>query len=227
MSKLDNAVGRDPVPHIDEQLQNIDNQLQNLVRKESTEQPARQTPLSDDGQTLNRSLPLLTPSSTSRRITSKRLIRLVLGVGLLGLAVWALIPLLFDVRSTKAVLNAPVVTLRSPIDGTVTFLCQTACGANAPANTPLFDVKNPLADDDRLDALKDEQALLEARVEGLRQQLKGLTDLRESLAASARKYQDARLRTLELERDGAQSLLKNAQVVEKQRNYEKDSSWRE
>ena len=141
---------------------------------------------------------------------------------MLCLALWALIPLFIDVRSIQAVVNAPIVTLRSPIDGTVTFQCQTACGANAGANSLLFDVKNPLADDGRLDVLKDEQALLEARIEGLGQQLAGLNDLRENLLVSAHKYKEARLRTLELERDGATSLVKAAEAIEKQRENEKD-----
>jgi multidrug resistance efflux pump len=222
MSILDEAVGQTPVPTIDEQLQNIDKHLQNLVRKESTEQPIRQIPPFDEGQSSIRTLPPLAPPAHLRRSTNKRLIRMALGAGLLCLTLWALIPLFIDVRSMQAVVNAPIVTLRSPIDGTVTFQCQTACGANAGANSLLFDVKNPLADDGRLDVLKDEQALLVARIEGLGQQLAGLTDLRENLLVAARKYKEARLRTLELERDGAVSLVKVAEAIEKQRDNEKD-----
>jgi hypothetical protein len=222
MSILDEAVGQAPVPTIDEQLQNIDEQLQNLVRKESTEQPVRQTPPLDDSQSLVRTLPPLATPSHPKRLTNKQMIRMALGAGLLVLTLWALIPLFIDVRSMQAVVNAPIVTLRSPIDGTLTFQCQTACGASPGANSLLFDVKNPLADDGRLDVLKDEQALLDARVEGLSRQLAGLTDLRENLIVAARKYQEARLRTLELEREGAMSLVKAAQAIEKQRENEKD-----
>lgn len=66
MSILDEAVGQAPAPTIDEQLQNIDEHLQNLVRKESTEQPVRQTPPLDDGQSLVRSLPPLSVSQRPR-----------------------------------------------------------------------------------------------------------------------------------------------------------------
>ena len=81
---------------------------------------------------------------------------------------------------------------------------------------------NSLADEGGLDSLKDELALLEARTAGFRQQLQGLSDLRENLSASARKYQEARLRTLELECEGAKAGLESARALEKQRDAEKE-----
>jgi len=219
---MDTAVGQNAAPSIDERLLTIEEQLQDLVGRKGAEHPVQQTSPSKSEQPQNQVLPLLASPAPPRRSAVKRLIRPVLGVGLFGLAVWALVPLLFGVRSTQAVVNAPVVTLRSPIDGTVTFLCRTASGAKVIANTPLLNVKNSLADDDRLDALKDEQALLAARIEGLRRQHASLIGLREKLAATVRKYDDARLRTLELEREGARALVDAAQAVKKQRNSEED-----
>jgi len=216
------ASGQETMPSVDEQLLTIEGQLQDLVGKESTESPAQKTSPSDGAQPQSQVLPLLAPPAPPRRSNFKQLIRPVLGIGLLGLAAWALVPLFFDVRSTQAVVNAPVVTLRSPIDGTVTFLCQTASGTRAITNTPLFSVKNSLADDDRLDTLKDERAQLAARIEGLRQQHASLVCLRDKLVATVRKYEEARLRTLELERAGAQALAEAAQSVKKQRESEKD-----
>ncbi len=216
MNLLEMAVSQDVVPPSDEQL---------LRRTpcEKTEPPAQHALPSTDNQPLNQTLPRLAPSPpSSRRKSVKKLVRPALGVGLLGLAVWSLAPLLFDVRSTHAVVNAPVVIVRSPIDGMVRFLCQTASGTNAVANTPLLEVKNSLADNDRLDALKDEQALLEARIEGLRQQLGNLSNLRDDLLTTTHKYEEARLRTLEFEREGAKSLVESAEAVEKQRDSEEE-----
>ena len=122
--------------------------------------PSQETPSSDGDKPQSQTLPPLASPAPPRSYV-KRLIRPALGIGLLGLAAWSLVPLLFNVCSTQAVVNAPVVTLRSPIDGTVTFLCRTASGAKASANTALFKVRNALADDDRLDALKDEKVLLQ------------------------------------------------------------------
>jgi multidrug resistance efflux pump len=209
------ANGQEPVPLVDDQL------LQR-VRTGSPMQPEQETLPSEEAQSLNQTLPVLTPAAPPRRRLNKRVARSLLGIGILVLAAWSLIPLLYDVRSSQAVVTAPVITIRSPIDGMVTFLCQTASGANAGENTPLLEVKNSLADDGRLDVLKDERALLDARIDSHKRQLAGLTDLRENLVDSARKYQDARLRTLELEHDGADFLVKAAQAVQKQRENEKE-----
>ena len=216
------AIAQDPAPAIDAQLQSIEEQLQGLVGKPSAEPLGQHAAPSSGGQPPNQTLPLLAPPVPPRPSRAKRLIRPAMGAGLLGLAVWALAPLIFDVRSTRAVVNAPVVTFRSPIDGTVTFLCNTVSGARASANAPLFDVKNSLADDGRLDALKDERALLAAGVEGLRRQYASLIGLREKLAATVHKYDDARLRTLDVERAGAQAQVEAAESVTKQRASEED-----
>ena len=111
--------------------------------------------------------------------------------------------------------NAPLITLRSPIDGTLKFLGPTACGAKTGANEPLLAVENNLAGEDALDNLKDERALLEARTASFRRELRALSVLREDLSASARKYQEARLRTLELDCKGAKAGLESARAAEK------------
>ncbi len=219
---MDTVTGQDPAPFIDEQLLTIEEQLQNLVGKESTEPRPQETPHSDSDKPQGQTLPPLAALAPSRRHNFKRLIRPALGISLLGLATWALVPLLIDVRSTQAIVNAPVVTLRSPIDGTVTFLCQTASGAKIRANTALFKVKNALADDDRLDVLKDEQSQLAARIDGLRRQQASLVGLRDKLTATVRKYEEARLRTLEVEREEARARVDAAAAVKKQRNSEED-----
>ena len=219
---MDTPIVQDPVPSIDERLLTIEEQLQDLAGKKSTEHPTQPTPPFNGEQPQNRALPLLAPPTPPRRSNIKRLIRPALGVGLFGLAAWALVPMLFDVRSTQAVVNAPVVTFRSPIDGTVRFLCQTASGTKVIANTSLFDIRNSLADDDRLDTLKDEQALLSARIDGLRQQYASLASLRDNLGATVRKYEVASLRTLELECEGAKALVEAAQATKKQRNSEEE-----
>jgi multidrug resistance efflux pump len=219
---MDTVIGHDPVPCIDDQLLTIEGQLQDLIGKQSREPQPQETAPCNGERPQGQALPPLASPLPPRRRDFKRLIRPAMGIGLLGLALWALLPLLIDVRSTQAVVNAPVVTLRSPIDGTVTFLCQTASGAKVSANTALFRVANSLADDDRLDVLKDEQAHLAARIDGLRRQQASLVALREKLTATVRKYEEARLRTLEVERAEARARVDAAEAVRKQRNSEED-----
>lgn len=55
----ENALGRDSVSSIDEQLQGIDKQLEYLLRKESTERSVQEAPPSADGQAENQTLPPL------------------------------------------------------------------------------------------------------------------------------------------------------------------------
>ncbi len=176
---------------------------------------------SANGQSPPAVLPPLAAPAQPRSSRLRRWLRLPLGLGLLAFAGWVLTPLVFDIRSTHAVINAPVVTVRSPIDGTVTFLDRSALGAAMKTQYPLLEVDNALADDGRLDSLRDEQAVLAARVAGQRQQLASLDELSEQLATSARKYQAARLRDLEQECAEAKAAAAAAHSLEKQRQCEK------
>jgi multidrug resistance efflux pump len=151
-----------------------------------------------------------------------------LGLGLLALATWALVPLLLHVRSRQAVINAPVLTVCSPINGTVTFLpaatlarsASEGSGGKEGAKTPLLEVTNALADGDRLATLEGEKALVEAQIESHRLQLAQLAGLQKSLAQTAEKYGVARLRTLELDRDAAAAWLESVQATARQRGLE-------
>jgi hypothetical protein len=176
---------------------------------------------SASGQVSAPMLPPLAEPAAPRRGRGRRWLRLVFGVGLLAFAGWVLTPLIFDIRSTHAVINAPVITVRSPIDGTVTFLDRSTLGAAMKTQYPLLEVDNPLADDGRLDGLRDEQAVLAARVAGEHQQLAALEELSGQLATSASKYQAARLRDLEQECAEAKAAAAAARALEKQRQCDK------
>ena len=86
--------------------------------------------------------------------------RLAVGVGLLGLAAWALTPLIFELHSThapreRADLHSSLADRRHgeiPLPGDER--------GNGGEDGPLFEVKNSLADEDRVDSLKDEEAYL-------------------------------------------------------------------
>ena len=214
MSTTETAVDRDPVARVDARTRRPRRASAKLLRKETVEPSVPQKARPPDAPAPGPCLPPSAPPAPPRPSLRKRLLRPAAGVGLLVLAAWSLLPLIFELRSTQAVVNAPVISLRSPIDGTLQFHGPTTSGARADAAEPLFDVVNPLADEGGLDSLKDELALLKARTAGFRQQLQGLSDLRENLSASARKYQEARLRTLELECEGAKAGLEIARALE-------------
>jgi multidrug resistance efflux pump len=207
---------------LDKQIEKIEEQLQCLLREGRVEPAAREMPPVDVKPQSAPALPPLAPPSSTPRSKTTRIVRLAVGSGLLILAAWALVPLMCELHSTNARVNAPILTLRSPIDGNVKFHCPTTSGAVTNAGAALFEVKNSLADEDRLDSLHDEKAYLESRIAGSRRQLMSLTDLRNGLSASAAEYRKARVRMLQLECDGANASLENARSVKKQRDFEDD-----
>ncbi len=217
---------------LDEQLAKLEGHLQDLLREGRAAPPAPTSPSPQTEPLSERkhaaetkpstapALPPLAPPAAPRRGKAARMARLAVGVGLLALAAWALAPLIFELRSTSARVNAPILTLRSPIDGTVKFDCPTTSGAAATASAPLFEIKNSLADEDRVDSLKDEEAYLQSRISGARRQLTGLTKLQEGLSSTAGEYRAARLRILQMDCEAAQAALENARAVKKQRDFE-------
>ena len=115
MSTTETAVDRDPVARVDAQLDVLDEQVQKLLRKETVEPSVPQKARLPDAPAPGPCLPPLAPPAPPRPSLRKRLLRPAAGVGLLVLAAWSLLPLIFELRSTQAVVNAPVISLRSPI----------------------------------------------------------------------------------------------------------------
>ena len=166
--------------------------------------------------------PLATPAARSKK-SLKRFIRPLIGIGFVLFSAWATMPLVIDVRSTQAVVNAPITTLRSPIGGTIAQLHQGASGTNADTDAVLFNVNNPLVDENRLDALNDEKAFLESQIKSARQQLASMTDLRDGMETTVEKYKKAKMRLLQLERDGSAAALESVKILEKQRLAEQET----
>jgi hypothetical protein len=233
MSTLESTAGQDSAPPIDEQVMKLlemaiadppasarDAQLLKGVPQDRPQPAAAPSRVAAAGPSSKPMLPPLAPAPAPRRVFIGSFVRPVLGIGLLGLAAWALVPLLINVRSKQAAVNAPILTVCSPIDGAVTIFRGRESGARAGGKTPLLEVTNVLADGDRLATLNEEKTLLEARIASHRLQLAELARLQKNLSASAEKYRLARLRTLELERDGARAWLESVASVAKQRGSE-------
>ena len=115
MTVTENAVNRDPIARIDEQLQSLDGHVQDLLGKGSVPQsvPAQEIPRLADGPSPKPSLPPLAPPSLPRPSLGKRLVRPAVGVGLLVLAAWALLPLIFELAQhaggrQRACSHAPI-----------------------------------------------------------------------------------------------------------------------
>jgi multidrug resistance efflux pump len=163
--------------------------------------------------------PATGPAAVPSRRAWRRFIRAGLGLTCLGFAAWAVVPLP-GVGSDRAVVNAPLATIRSPIDGTVKLVPPPA-GTSAPGGEgEVIEVAAYLGHDSRLEALRGEAAALKARTEAAREQLQALDNLSAELEAAARRYQTLAQRRLERRRDAARSAAEQARLTHKQREGE-------
>src|ERR1043165_5411247 len=80
-----------------------------------------------------------------------RLSRHVLGLGLLALGAWVLLPTFWGVTSTQATVNAPVVGIHAPIEGTVSSpscrFDEIGIGQRVSAGQLLLRIDNDLFDE--------------------------------------------------------------------------------
>jgi multidrug resistance efflux pump len=147
----------------------------------------------------------------------------VLGIaGWLGVR-WLLSPALWNVTSSQAVVNARIMTLDSPIEGT---MCESPppVGQAVTAGAPLLRVENPLADNSHIEELKTEAATLAERVAALRKQHEELETLKEQLSDNVRKYQAAAERRLQSRLEEAKAVSAAADAFAQHRRYKREQA---
>jgi multidrug resistance efflux pump len=172
--------------------------------------------------------PVPTPSANGAppRPFLGRRIRFALGWALLGISVWLgvswlLSPGLWHVTSSQAVVNARIMTLHSPIDGTMAQ-SPPPVGHAVTAGSPLLTIKNTLADDSHVEELKTEAASLRQRVAALKKEREGLEALKGRLAGNVRQYKAAAVRRLERRLEEAKALAEAADAFARHRRYKRD-----
>lgn len=163
--------------------------------------------------------PELKPPAPSRRMTFGRWMRRGAGMGFLGFSAWLVAPLLWNVTSTQAVINAPVMTLRSTIEGVVKVRTGTM-GDVLNAGELILDVENPLLDQSSLERLRSEATIQAERAAALEVQRSELDTLERQLAKDARRYQEASVRRLIRELEQAQAAASAAEELSKQKTFE-------
>jgi multidrug resistance efflux pump len=156
----------------------------------------------------------------------RRRIRLALGAVLLLLAAWLTVswltaPSVWYVTSTQAVVNARILTVYAPIEGTVTE-APPAVGKAVTAGSPLVEVENPLVDNSHLEELRTEAASLDGRVAALQKQHELLEGLKERLTASTRNYHEAAVLRLGRQVEEARAVAAAADALLRQRQYKRD-----
>ncbi len=191
--------------------------LQSIIEKEFIDQPPgdRQTDADPDQE----EKPVPRPAASrgksrwaGRGVRSLLALLLVIAVG------WYPVQRLFQVSSTEAVVNAPLVTLRAPIGGQIhQRLPSMRLGEQVTADTPLFGIRNNRVDDGRLTTLRSELEEQRALLLPPRVHQRRLEKLRDDLTGQVMRFQegrirqlDARQRMLEADLNGALAILKEA-----------------
>src|SRR5262245_59402105 len=189
------------------------------------------TPLIEaNGRSGSTPAPEEAPQVAPRGPSLRRRIRLGLGVGLLSIAgwlgvSWLLSPSLWSITSSQAVVNARIMTLHSPIEGTMAE-SPPPVGHAVTAGSPLLRVDNPLADDSHLQELKAEAASLDERVAAWKRQHEELEALKDRLGGNVRKYQTAAVRRLESRLEEARAVAVAADAFAQQRRYKREQAER-
>lgn len=166
------------------------------------------------------------PNLPPRGPLLRRRIRVGLGLGLLGVSGWLLLswllsPSVWNITSSQAVVNARIMALHSPIEGAIATP-PPAVGKAVEAGSVLVEINNPLVDNSRREELKTEATSLDERVAALKKQHEVLETLKNKLADSARRYQEAAVRRLEKQVAEAKSTAAAADAFLRQRRYKKD-----
>jgi multidrug resistance efflux pump len=159
------------------------------------------------------------------RFSPARVLRRLLGLGLFSLggwlvSAWLLWPGLWSITSSKAVVTARILTLHSPIEGSVSTP-PPPVGKAVAAGTPLLQVENALVDTSHLEELKTEAAALAERVAALKVQQRDLEVLKERLATDASRYHQAAVGRLERQVQEAKAAAAATEAIRKQRAYRK------
>jgi multidrug resistance efflux pump len=144
----------------------------------------------------------------------RRMVKAVLGLLITVVVGYLPAQRFLELSSSEAVVNARLVTIRSPIDGQVDIASALPeIGSRVAANTVLLRVNNPRADRGRLDdvrrlrdTVESERAGIAARLELLRGQYAGLRE-------QTRYFQEGRVRQLEAQVAATESEIAAARAT--------------
>jgi multidrug resistance efflux pump len=137
------------------------------------------------------------PARPSSR-TVRRVLKIAAGVAIVAVFGWMPLKAIWQTSSVEAVVNARIVTLRSPIDGTVS--------SNSGHSTALSVVKegdvilrvvNPRGDRNRLDDLRRQMSRLDNERPTLAAKIASSQALQRDLARQASQFREGRILQLE------------------------------
>jgi multidrug resistance efflux pump len=148
-------------------------------------------------------------------------VRLIVGLGLIGLPSWFLMPRLWTVTSSQGVVNGHVYIMNAPVEGIVAA-APPAIMQPVAAGTPLVRIDASSVDRGRLGELEAEAATLTERVAALKDRIRDEESLKQELEASYRNYQTSMIQRISHELEEARLAAMAATVTSEQRAYEED-----
>ena len=117
--------------------------------------------------------------------------------------------------SIKGVVNAPIILIQSPVDGVVISDFLTA-GDTVEMGAALFVIKNDRLDTRNIDLVRSELEQTQAQIDGLHLQIKGYSDLRQSLQERLKSHLESNESFLELKSAEAAGMLSKTQETKEQ-----------
>jgi multidrug resistance efflux pump len=136
--------------------------------------------------------------SVTRKVTAWRVVKTLLALAAIAALGWTPLLRLLETTSAEATVNARLVTLRAPIDGTVLLSSQFAdVGTTIVADEQLVRITNPRADRSQLDNLRRTISGIEAERDALQRRKSQLEDLQGQLRNQRDAFQKGRVDQLE------------------------------
>jgi multidrug resistance efflux pump len=111
--------------------------------------------------------------------------------------------------SADATVNARIVTMRAPVDGTMTFSAGTI-GTRLAAGQPIAEIFDTRHDNVRLLELEKTKETLQSELARSTRQLQSLQNLRDQMLDQAGKYQQGRVRQIDTRLAEAKATLESA-----------------
>ena len=135
----------------------------------------------------------------SRKAVWWRVVKTLVAVAAVIALGWTPLQRFLQTTSAEATVNARLVTLRAPIDGTVTIPVRVQhAGTTIDAGMPLLNIDNPRADRAQLDTLRRQISGLESEREALTRRKAQLQGLQGQLREQRDAFQKGRVEQLDV-----------------------------
>lgn len=140
-----------------------------------------------------------------------RLLRISLGLFLLALFGYAMIPGVVLSQAAVGRVNADLITLRAPIDGQISY-ADGRIGARVTQGQTLAVLRDPPERDVRLSNLQAQNAALAERIGGLEQQIAALEPILQRLGSDSRNFRSAVVGSLTAQVAEAEARVRRAEA---------------